>query len=75
MITKFAEIAPEEVRSMYIELYDESKDLYERVASFKNKSNTLLERYGNGAAQHYQYENAIMTYLWFDIRINITSTN
>ena len=64
MITKFAEIAPEEVRSMYIELYDESKDLYERVASFKNKSNTLLERYGNGAAQHYQYENAIMTYLW-----------
>lgn len=49
---------------MYIELYDESKDLYERVASFKNKSNTLLERYGNGAAQHYQYENAIMTYLW-----------
>ena len=64
MITKFAEIAPEEVRSMYIELYDESKDLYERVASFKNKSNMLLERYGNGAAQHYQYENAIMTYLW-----------
>ena len=64
MITKFAEIAPEEVRSMYIELYDESKDLYERVANFKNKSNTLLERYGNGAAQHYQYENAIMTYLW-----------
>lgn len=33
MITKFAEIAPEEVRSMYIELYDESKDLYERVAN------------------------------------------
>lgn len=44
MITRFAEIAPEEVRSMYIELYDESKDLYERVANFKNKSNTLLER-------------------------------
>ena len=56
---------------MYIELYDES-NLYERAASFKNKSNTLLEK--NGAAQHYQYENAIMTYLW-DIRINITSTN
>ena len=64
MITKFAEIAPEEVRAMYIELYDESKDLYERVSNFKNKSNTLLERYGNGSAQHYQYENAIMTYLW-----------
>ena len=42
MITKFAEIATAEVRSMYIERYDESKDLYERVADFKNKSNTLL---------------------------------
>lgn len=64
MIIGFAEDAPEEVRSMYMELYDESKDLCERIANFKNKSNTLLERYGNGAAQHYQYENAIMTYLW-----------
>lgn len=64
MITGFAETAPEEVRSMYMELYDESKDLCERIANFKNRSNELLERYGNGAAQHYQYENAIMTYLW-----------
>lgn len=64
MITGFAEAAPEAVHSMYMELYDESKDLCERIANLKNKSNTLLERYGNGAAQHYQYENAIMTYLW-----------
>ena len=64
MITSFAQVAPEEVRFMYMELYDESKDLCDRIANFKNKSNTLLERHGNGAAQHYQYENAIMTYLW-----------
>ena len=64
MITSFAQVAPEEVCFMYMELYDESKDLCERIANFKNKSNTLLERHGNGAAQHYQYENAIMTYLW-----------
>ena len=64
MITSFTQVAPEEVRFMYMELYDESKDLCERIANFKNKSNTLLERHGNGAAQHYQYENAIMTYLW-----------
>ena len=64
MITGFAETAPEEVRSMYMELYDESKDLCERIANFKNRSNELLEYYGNGAAQHYQYENAIMAYLW-----------
>lgn len=31
---------------------------------FKMQSTVLLEKYGNGAAQHYQYENAISTYLW-----------
>ena len=31
MITKFAEIAQEEVRAMFIELFDESKDVYERI--------------------------------------------
>lgn len=64
MITKFAEIAGEEVRAMFIDLYDESKDVCERIENFKQKSNSLLERYGNGAGQHYQYENAISTYLW-----------
>lgn len=64
MIQKFAEIVPEEVRAMYIELFDESKDVYERINSFKLKSSILLERYGNGAAQHYQNENSISTYLW-----------
>ena len=63
MITKFAEIAGEEVRAMFIDLYDESKDVCERIENFKQKSNSLLERYGNGAGQHYQYENAISTYL------------
>lgn len=64
MIQKFAEIVPEEVRAMFIELFDESKDVYERINSFKLKSSLLLERYGNGAAQHYQNENSISTYLW-----------
>ena len=64
MITKFAEIAQEEVRAMFIDLFDETKDTYERIDSFKQKSNILLEKYGNGAAQHYQYENTICTYLW-----------
>lgn len=35
MITKFAEIAEEEVRAMFIELFDESKDVYERISNFK----------------------------------------
>ena len=64
MIVQFAKQAPEEVRSMYLALYDESRDVYERISEFKTRSAELLEKYGNGAAQHYQYENSISTYLW-----------
>lgn len=64
MITGFAKTAPEEVRAMYIDLFDETKEVYERINAFKMQSSILLEKYGNGARQHYQYENAITTYLW-----------
>ncbi len=64
MIVGFAKAAPEEVRAMFIALFDESKDVFERMNAFKMQSSILLEEYGNGAAQHYQYENAISTYLW-----------
>lgn len=64
MIVGFAKAAPEEVRAMFIALFDESKDVFERMDAFKTQSSVLLEKYGNGAAQHYQYENAISTYLW-----------
>ena len=64
MIVGFAKSAPEEVRAMFIALFDESKDVFERMDTFKMQSSILLEKYGNGAAQHYQYENAISTYLW-----------
>ena len=61
MIVGFAKSAPEEVRAMFIALFDESKDVFERMDAFKMQSYILLEKYGNGAAQHYQYENAIST--------------
>ena len=64
MIIGFAKAAPEEVRVMFIALFDESKDVFERMKTFKTKSSVLLKQYGKGAAQHYQYENAISTYLW-----------
>ena len=64
MIVSFSRAAPEEVRAMFIALFDENKDVYERMNAFKLQASILLERYGNGAAQHYQYENAISTYLW-----------
>lgn len=64
MIVGFAKAAPEEVRAMFINLFDENQDVYERISDFKRQSSVLLEKYGNGATQHYQYENAISTYLW-----------
>ena len=64
MIEGFAKTAPEEVRAMFIALYDESKDVYDRIKGFKDQASIMLEKYGNGAAQHYQYENAISVYLW-----------
>ncbi|UNL85272.1 AAA family ATPase [Priestia koreensis] len=64
MIQNFAKTAPEEVRAMYIALFDESKDVVTRIIKFKDMSSILLEKYGNGAGQHYQYENAVSIYLW-----------
>lgn len=64
MIQEFAKTAPEEVRAMFIALFDESRDVYERIKAFKAQSAVLLKKYGNGAAQHYQRENAVTTYLW-----------
>lgn len=64
MIQGFAKVAPEEVRAMFIALFDENNDAVTRILDFKNRSAILLEKYGNGAGQHYQYENAVSTYLW-----------
>lgn len=64
MIEWFAKAAPEDVRAMFIALFDESNDVVSRIIEFKDKSSVLLEKYGNGAGQHYQYENAVSTYLW-----------
>lgn len=64
MIIGFAKIVPEEIRAMFIMLFDESKDITERIESFKLQSSIMLERYGNGAKQHFQDENSISTYLW-----------
>ncbi len=64
MINKFAKAAPDEVKEMFANLFDESKDVCIRIEDFKKHSNYMLQKYGNGAANHYQTENAISTYLW-----------
>ena len=64
MIIGFAEAAPEEVRGAFIALYDESRDVVERIQAFKAQAEEMLEKYGDGARQHFQTENAITVYLW-----------
>lgn len=64
MITEFAEVAPEQVRAMFKELFDETMDIWQRVKSFKEKSQPLLDIHGRNAKNHYQGENTIFTYLW-----------
>ena len=64
MIIHLAEAAPEDVRAMFLALFDENEEIYARMNAFKSQSSVLLKKYGEGAANHYQSENAISTYLW-----------
>lgn len=65
MIKAFAAADAEAVRCMFINLYDESKSLAERIERFQASSEKLREMYNNGTwRQHFQTENAITTYLW-----------
>lgn len=69
MIVEFATLFPEDVRSMFINLFDESIDVYERINNFKVKSDELLPRWCAirnklDGRSHYQNINAVTTYLW-----------
>lgn len=45
-------------------MFDEEKDVFERISKFKNTSELLRQKYFPNDKQHYQGENAISTYLW-----------
>lgn len=66
MIIEFAKERPEDVRSMFIGLFDETRDYYERIAAFKATSADVLRAiHGDDTnLNHYQDENTITTYLW-----------
>jgi 5-methylcytosine-specific restriction protein B len=65
MILNFAKVAPEDVRKMFRNLFDESIDLIERYNSFIAESDRLQKEYNDGTwKQHYQKTNAVSTYLW-----------
>lgn len=69
MIVKFAKLFPDDVREMYIYLFDENIDVYDRISRFIDKSDELLERWkrNDGITEkkmHFQDINAVTTYLW-----------
>ena len=64
MICEFAGYEPETVRAMFAELYDESRDINDRIHAFKEQSQVLLKKYKEDGKNHYQTENVITTYLW-----------
>lgn len=64
MLLEFANAAPEELRVMFQNLFDEEQDVYKRIASFKQRAEEMRTLYSNNSPQHFQTENAITTYLW-----------
>lgn len=64
MILNFAQVASDDVRSMFIDLFNEEEDVVERIERFKHRAEQLRVTYMPGAKNHYQSENTISTYLW-----------
>lgn len=65
MMGDFAKADPERTRSMFMVLFDESKDLGERIDYFQSEAENLRMQYDDGTwKQHYQTANAVTTYLW-----------
>lgn len=64
MIKEFAQKESETVRQMFMDLFDESKDLYGRMVSFKAQSKQLVNKYWNPGKSDFQTENTITIYLW-----------
>lgn len=65
MIMEFSKVDDDATRQMFVELYDESKDLYERISSFMNSAELLRSKYNpDGWKNHFQSPYEISIYLW-----------
>lgn len=65
MIKELAEADTQAVKSMFINLFDESKELAERIETFINSAEAVRKKYDKGTwKNHYQNTNAVSTYLW-----------
>lgn len=63
MLLGLASKEPETVRKMFRDLFDESKDITQRVSDFIVQANELHKR-NPGGKNHYQGTRAISVYLW-----------
>ena len=64
MLFEFAKVDQEYVRTMFRDLFDESKDFFERMKTFKGKAEYALKTFTPDASNHYQDEKAMSIYLW-----------
>jgi len=65
MILQFAEVDKERTRKMFRVLYDESKDLSERINFFIDESEAIRKTHDSEWKNHYQDQRAISAYLLF----------
>lgn len=63
MIIEYAKQDQETVRSMFINLYDETKNVIDRVIKFQKDAQEICDKFTPGY-QHYQRPMAITVYLW-----------
>lgn len=63
MIYEYSIQDQEAVRGMFINLFDESKDVVDRIIKFQADADELCNRFSPGM-QHYQRPMAITVYLW-----------
>ncbi len=65
MILNFAKADDKTTREMFADLFDESRDLAERIKAFMQTADELKEKYNDGTrSNHFQNTNAVSTYLW-----------
>ena len=65
MIRHYAKSYTEEVRNLFIVLFDDDRSLFERIEEFKKGIDLIHEKWDvEGTKNHYQTDNVISTYLW-----------
>ena len=52
MIVEFAQKWPEQIRALFRDLFDESKDVFQRIEAFKRQCRSLPQKLGTGAISH-----------------------